>query len=253
MQNLKANWLLLAKLTWAIWEIFTRALESLKIGTLMGFFCPKLKMHDLKIYWGIMCQENEEWCTNWRGIDFLVQTDMNNLTKFDSSTQKSQKICTLMGCLWPKYMFDLQKFRGVIFDGTEYWCKIWRKTAFCFQKWHKEFGKFSPEHLKVSKFGLWDSFKSKVENVWTQNLRGNYLSWQWKRCKTGRGTDLTFQNWDEGFDEFKPKHSKISRICTLMGFFWAKYIIFDIKKYRGVMFDSTEYWCNIWRKTDLCF
>ena len=39
----------------------------------------------------------------------------------------------------------------------------------------------------------------------------------------------------------------------VMGFFWTKYIIFDLKKYRGVMFGSTEYWCNIWKKTDLCF
>ena len=46
-----------------------------------------------------------------------------------------------------------------MFDGTEYWCKIWRKTDFCFQKWHDEFGKSSPEDLKVSKFQLWlDSF-----------------------------------------------------------------------------------------------
>ena len=89
MQNLKENWLSLAKVTWAIWEIFTRALESLKIGTLMGFFCPKLKMHDLKIYWGIMCHENEEWCTNWRGIDFLVQ---NWHEQFDKVWFKHSKI-----------------------------------------------------------------------------------------------------------------------------------------------------------------
>ena len=38
MQNLKENWFLLSKKTWGIWEIFTRALESLKIGTLMVFF-----------------------------------------------------------------------------------------------------------------------------------------------------------------------------------------------------------------------
>ena len=62
--------------------------------------------------------------------------------------------------VWPK------KVHETYVDSTEYWCNIWRKTDFCFQKWHKEFGKFSPEHLKVSKFGLWDSFKSKVENVW---------------------------------------------------------------------------------------
>ena len=30
----------------------------------MGFFCPKLKMHELKIYWGVMRHENEEWCKN---------------------------------------------------------------------------------------------------------------------------------------------------------------------------------------------
>ena len=32
-------------------------------------------------------------------------------------------------------------------------CKIWRKTDF--GKWHEESGKFSPEHSKMSKLGLW--------------------------------------------------------------------------------------------------
>ena len=40
-----------------IWQIFTRALESVKIGTLMGFFCPKQKRYDLEIYRGVMCQK----------------------------------------------------------------------------------------------------------------------------------------------------------------------------------------------------
>ena len=52
-------------------------------------------------------------------------------------------------------MFDLKKYRGVIFHDTEEWCKIWRKTDLLLGKWHEEFGKFSPEHLKVSKLGLW--------------------------------------------------------------------------------------------------
>ena len=26
--------------------------------------------------------------------------------------------------------------------------------------------------------------------------------------------------------------------------------MFELKKYRGVMFDGTEDWCEIWRKTD---
>ena len=41
MQILKKNWLVVWKMTWEIWQIFTRSLESVKIGTLMGSFCPK--------------------------------------------------------------------------------------------------------------------------------------------------------------------------------------------------------------------
>ena len=71
-------------------------------------------------------------------------------------------------------------------------------------------------------------------------------------CEIGRGIDLSFQNWHEDFHESWPEHLKISEISTLMGCLWPKYIMFDLKNYRGVMFDSTEYWCKIWRKTDLC-
>ena len=41
MKNLKENGLVAWKMTWEIWKIFTRTLESVKIGTLMGSFCPK--------------------------------------------------------------------------------------------------------------------------------------------------------------------------------------------------------------------
>ena len=33
----------------------------------------------------------------------------------------------------------------------------------------------------------------------------------------------------------------------------VKYIMFELKKYRGAMFNGTEDWCKIWRKTDLRF
>ena len=41
MQSLKKNWLIVWKMTWGIWQVFTRALSSVKIGTLMGSFCSK--------------------------------------------------------------------------------------------------------------------------------------------------------------------------------------------------------------------
>ena len=32
-------------------------------------------------------------------------------------------------------MVELKKYRGVMFDGTEDWCKIWMKSELFFQKW----------------------------------------------------------------------------------------------------------------------
>ena len=44
MQNLKKNWLVVWKMTWGIWQIFIRTLESNKIGTFMGSFLSKVEM-----------------------------------------------------------------------------------------------------------------------------------------------------------------------------------------------------------------
>ena len=71
-------------------------------------------------------------------------------------------------------------------------------------------------------------------------------------CKIWRKTDLLFQKWQE-FGEFWSEHSKVSNIYTLIGPFHEKYIILDLKKYRGVIFYDTREWCKIWRKTDLWF
>ena len=71
-------------------------------------------------------------------------------------------------------------------------------------------------------------------------------------CKIWRKTNLLFQKWQE-FGEFWSEHSKVSKICTLIGPFHAKYITFDLKKYRGVIFHDTEESCKIWRKTDMWF
>ena len=94
IKKLKRNWLVVSKLTWGIWQILARAIVS-TISTLMGFFCTK--------------------------------------------------------CI----MFELKKYRGVIFHDTEKWWKIWRKADLWFEKWYEEFGEFSPDHSKVSKLELW--------------------------------------------------------------------------------------------------
>ena len=43
------------------------------------------------------------------------------------------------------------------------------------------------------------------------------------------GIELSVQVWHEKFDKIWPEGSKISNICTLMGCFWLKYILFELK------------------------
>ena len=119
--------------------------------------------------------------------------DMRKLTNFDPSTWKSQIFDFDVFLLSKVYIFELKKYRGVIFHDTEKEYKIWR------------------------------------------------------------GIDLSFQTWHKAFDKFWPEHSKVSKTFTLMGSFWAKYILFKLNKYRGVIFQDIEEWRKTWRKTELWF
>ena len=89
---------MLLKMTWGIWDIFTIALESLKIGTFMAFFCLKLKMCEFGNYRGVMCHDKEEWCKNWTGIVLSVENWHEEFNKFWPEHSKISHICTLMGC-----------------------------------------------------------------------------------------------------------------------------------------------------------
>ena len=69
--------------------------------------------------------------------------------------------------------------------------------------------------------------------------------------KIWKGIDLSFQNWHKEFDKIWPVHSKVSKIFISMGSFWAKYVLLELKKYRGGIFHKTEERYKIWRGLDL--
>ena len=128
------------KIKWGIWQIFTKVLKSLKIGTWTRFFCPKLKMYEPKIYRGVMCHDNEKWYKSLRGIELSVQDWHEKFDEFWPEHLKISKICFLLGCLWLKYIiFHLKKSSKIISYGTGHCCKLWRISDFCFQKLHEDF------------------------------------------------------------------------------------------------------------------
>ena len=134
--------------------------------------------------------------------NWLVQNWHEEFNKLWPKHTKISKIFPLLSCFWPKYiMLQLRKYKGVMFDGTEYWCKIWMKTDFCFQKLHEEFGKLSREHLKVSKLVLWwDSFIQSRKCISLKFTGEFFVMTMKKRCKIGRRIDLSFQNWHVRFN-----------------------------------------------------
>ena len=92
-----------------------------------------------------------------------------------------------MGSLWSKYiMFELQKYRGVIFHDTEELCKFWRKTDLWFEKRLEKFGKFSSEPLKVSKLGIW-------WGPFVQSRKGMILKFAKELCVTTMKNNWKFE------------------------------------------------------------
>ena len=99
-------------------------------------------------------------------------------------------------------------------------------------------------HLKFHQiYALIGSFLLKLYKISVKKVKRKIE----EKCKIWRETNLLFQKWEE-FGEFWFEHSKVSKICTLIGPFCAKCITFDLKKYRGVIFYDTEESCKIWKK-----
>ena len=144
-----------------------------------------------------------------------------------------------MGSFWAKHiLFELKEYREVIFLENKKGYKIWRRIGLSFQNWHEEFDKFWPEHSKVSKiFTLRCSF-------WP-----NYIFFELKKYRgvTFHETEEGFKIWREIEFSFQNWHKKLNKVwCeSLKNFlfnasFWAKYILFELKRYSGVIFHETE-------------
>ena len=237
-------------MTWGIWEIFTRALSSglsrdqcisLKFT---GEICVMTMKRDAKF-------EKELTCKFKIGMRNLLKIGMRNLLNFDQSTQKISKIYTLMDCFWPKYiMFELKKYKRVMFDGTEDWCKFEGKLTCSSKNYMTNLANFYQSTQKSQNWNFQGIFFfPNLENVW-----GGVMCHTMKNdAKFEEEFSYKFKIGMRNLLIFDPSTQKISNICTLMGCFWPKYIMFELRKYIGVMFDGTGNWCKIWRKIDLCF
>ena len=143
-----------------------RGLESLKNLHFNGLrltkvhnVWPKIVQRSYLLwYWRVMKNLKKNWLVVWKITLGICQ--------IFPKAKGSLEIKTCIGFFYPKWkMYQLIIYRGIMFHGSEEWCKISRRIDLSVQNWYKEF-------------------------------------------------------------KFWPEHSKISQICTLVGYLWPKYIMF---------------------------
>ena len=84
------------------------------------------------------------------------------------------------------------------------------------------------------------SFWAKYKLFELKTYRGTVFHETEEGHKIWRQINLSFQNWDKEFDKIWLEHSTVLKIFILMGSFWAKYILSEPKKYRGIVFLETK-------------
>ena len=195
MQNVKENWLLAWKMTKEIWLVFMRAVESLKICTLIGSFCQNHVKLLMKKYRKVTSHDTEEWCKVWRKTDFWFQKRHEELVNCNGSSRKSENLQFDVLLLPIAYKVSAKKVRKsylswhwkVIQTLQENWLFVWKMTS-----------------------GIWRILTRAVESLKVCTLMGyccqKYVMFELNKYRRSVSWKMTngFKN-DKEFGEFSHK------------------------------------------------
>ena len=199
-------------------------------------------MFQLENFTGIMCHDTREWCN-------VLKNDIRKLVKIRANSQKPENL----------------HFDGILlFNAYKVLNEKVRKSSVSWQ-WRL---------MQSLKNKLTVGSKNGIRNLVNFNAsigKSHFENWKFslwcatfiksKLCLSQKGTDelciitlkndakfeeeLTLENDMRDLANFEPTLESL-RICTLMGSFGLKFIMFELKKYRGVMRQYTKY--NVWAK-----
>ena len=141
------------------------------------------------------------------GVWQILTWTLERLKNFHFNASLLSKVCIL---------YELKKYRGVIFHDTEEWCKIWRKTDLWFGKWLEEYGKFSPDQFKVSNMSL-----KSTEELCVMTMKND--------AKFEKELTCHFLNDMRNLMNFDSSTRK-SKNLLFDWLLWSEYIKFELKK-----------------------
>ena len=131
-----------------------------------------------------------------------------------------------------------------------------KKNWLVLSKWHKEFGNFSPNHLKVWQVHFEGLFLSKVQSFELKQFRGVIFHDTEQWCRIRINFDLVVSKLAWRIEWTFIKAYKCLKIFTLMGFFCRKHNVSARKFQRNyvswhwkVMHNVKENWLVPWKMT----
>ena len=192
-------------------------------------------------YRGVISNDTEEWWKIWVEIDLSFQNCHKEFDEF-----------------WPEHLVENLHFNGLLLNKVY---NVWAKKSigeFClmalnidatfegkltcaFKNDMRNLANFHQNTWKCQNWYFHGILLSKVENAWAATYREVTSNDTGEWWTIWRGIDLSFQNWHKKFGKFWLEILKVLKIRTLMDCFWPKHIMFELKKYRGDMFDDSEY------------
>ena len=93
----------------------------------------------------------------------------------------------------------------------------------------------------------------KANNIWPKNVQRSYLSWHWNAMQNLKKNWLVVWKMSWGILEIFTRTLGSVIIETLMGSFYPRQKMHELKHCRVVVCNDTEEWWKIWRSIDLSF
>ena len=135
----------------------------------------------------------------------------------------------------------MKKYWEIMFHDTEKWCKVWRKATLSSKTDLRNLVNFNASSDKSENLRFDVLFLSTAYKVSAKKEQKNYLSWHWKKIQTLKKNWLFV--WKMAWEIWWTLTWAVEslKLCTLMGYFCRKYVMFKLKKYRRVVSRKMTY------------
>ena len=122
----------------------------------------------------------------------------------------------------------MKKYVRFMSHHTEGWCKVWRKTTLGSKYDMRNLLNFKEGSGKFENLDFDGLLLSMAYKVSAKKVRKNDLSWHWKEIQTLKKNWLFVWKMTWGIWWTLTQAAESLNICTSMGYFCRKYVVFEI-------------------------